>query len=151
MPRDFTWTNADGLTIGYGKRSGETLSGPTSDAVNWQTDGDVYQLRLPDGSVQSLSEAVVVQTITATGTALSGACEYRGFKVRAVSGTVNVVVYDNTSATGTPIHTVNAVSLTGGDGSGGYLWSNGARRINTTGCHVVLSGGGSATVDVMVE
>lgn len=155
MTRDQTWTNADGLTVGYGKHSPKTDAGPTSDAVNWHTDGSEYNLMRPDGSVIALSEAVAVVALTATGTAFSGACEYRGFVVRAISGTPQTItVYDATSATGTPIMTVSVTDL------GTYYWDgdhatagngSGARRVCGTGCHVVISGGTSRTIDVMVE
>lgn len=112
-------------------------------------------IETPDGGVVALSEAVSVVTLTATGTAFTGACEFRGITVRAISGTPQTVtVYDATSATGTAIatFTVSAVGTyywdgdwtTAGNGTGG-------RRVNSTGCHVVISGGTSRTIDVMVE
>ena len=114
------------------------------------SDGDIV---LQDGSVRSLSEAVGVVTLTATGTAFTGACEFRGFVVRAeTGGTADVTIYDATSATGTAIMTVENIS------TGTYYWDgdhatpgvgNGGRRINSTGCHVVISG--TCTIDVMVE
>ena len=108
-----------------------------------------------DGRVVALSEVVSVQTLTATGTAFSGPCEFRGITVRALSGTPQTVtVYDALSAVGTPIatFTVSAVGTYFWDGS----WTTpgagaGGRRRNLTGCHVVISGGTSRTVDVMVE
>ena len=106
-------------------------------------------------AASSLSEIVGTQTLTATGTALSQAGYFRGIVVRALSGTPQTVtVYDATSATGTPIavFTVTAV--------GAYFWDGdwmtpgkgaGGRRQLTAGCHVVISGGTSRTIDVMVE
>lgn len=108
-----------------------------------------------DGSVFALSEAVAVVALTATGTAFTGACEFRGIAVRAISGTPQTVtVYDATSATGTAIAVFTIAAL------GTYYWDGdwvtvgvgaGGRRINSTGCHVVISGGTSRTIDVMVE
>lgn len=108
-----------------------------------------------DGVALTLSEAAAVVELTATGTAFSGACEFRGIVVRAISGTPQTItVYDATSAIGTAI-AVFSVSNTGT-----YYWDgdwvtagngNGGRRINSTGCHVVISGGTSRTIDVMVE
>jgi hypothetical protein len=117
-------------------------------------DGSASLLR-PDDAVVALSEASPVVTLTATGTAFTGACEFRGINVRAISGTPQTVtVYDATSATGTPIavFTVSAI--------GYYYWDGdmttpgvgtGARRVNSTGCHVVISGGTSRTIDVDVR
>lgn len=113
-----------------------------------------FSLVAPDGGVVALSEAVPVVALTATGTAFTGACEFRGVTVRAISGTPQTVtVYDATSATGTPIATFTIAAL------GTYYWDgdwatvgngNGGRRINSTGCHVVISGGTSRTIDMMV-
>ena len=96
---------------------------------------------------------MAVVTLTATGTAFTGACELRGFVVRSESGgTADVTIYDALSATGTAIMTVANVSV------GTYYWDGdwatpgvgtGGRRINTTGCHVVIAG--TAIIDVMVE
>jgi hypothetical protein len=106
-----------------------------------------------DGGVFALSEAQPVQTLTATGTAVAGACEFRGIVVRALSGTPQTAtVYDATSASGTP---VAVFTLTA---PGAYYWDGdwatpgngrGGRRINTAGCHVVITGGTSRTIDVM--
>jgi hypothetical protein len=112
-------------------------------------------VQLADGSVYALSEASPVVTLTATGTAFTGACEFRGVNVRAINGTPQTVtVYDNTSASGTPIATFTVSAL------GYFYWDgnmttpgvgNGARRVNSTGCHVVISGGTSRTIDVDVS
>lgn len=118
-------------------------------------DGD-SNLLYPDGSIMALSEAVAVVNLTATGTAFTGACEFRGIKVTAYNGgPQTITVYDNTSAAGTLIDTIVV------DGLGTWLWDrstdasdrsqSGARRICGTGCHVVISGGTSRTIDVMVE
>lgn len=128
-----------------------------SDGSTWNSLGTITSggsLLDGAGGVYALSEAVAVQTLTATGTAFTGACEFRGIVVRAISGTPQTVtVYDATSATGTPIATFTIASL------GTYYWDgnqvtagngNGGRRINSTGCHVVISGGTSRTIDVMV-
>jgi hypothetical protein len=114
---------------------------------------DVTGLLKPDGTVVALSEAVAVVELTATGTAFTGACEFRGFVVRAeTGGTADVTIYDATSATGTPIMTVANIS------TGTYYWDgdhatpgvgSGGRRLNSTGCHVVIAG--TCTIDVMVE
>lgn len=113
-----------------------------------------YALMTPDGGVFSLAEAQPVAALTATGTAQTGAGFYRGVKVRAISGgPQTLVVYDATSATGTPIDTIIVNDL------GTWLWDRpsdvlpgvGARRSITTGVHVVITGGTSRTIDVMVE
>lgn len=108
------------------------------------TTGATY-LVSADGNLVALGELAVPVTLTATGTAKTGACEFGGFVVRAVSGTVNVTVYDATSATGTPIMTSAAVAL------GAYPWNAGRWRENTTGCHVVIGGGGTVTLDVLAQ
>lgn len=120
-------------------------TGPEIGVVQQDAAGNVVGY---DGRTMALSEVAPVVTLTATGTAFTGASEYAGLNVRAVTGTVNIVVYDNTSATGTPIHTENNVTL------GGKPWmgtGTNHRRLNTTGCHVVISGGGTVTVDVLVS
>lgn len=119
-----------------------------------QVDGiDAGNIVDAEGGVFALSEAVAVVTRTATGTAFSGACEFRGFVVRAeTGGTADVTIYDATSATGTAIMTVANIT------TGTYYWDgdhatagvgNGGRRVNSTGCHVVIAG--TCTIDVMVE
>lgn len=122
--------------------------------------GDQYRVPNPwiqtlDGGVHTLSEVQAVVPLTTTGTAFTGACLFRGLVVRAISGTPQTVtVYDNTSATGTPIAVFTIAAL------GTYFWDGdwatagngrGGRRQNATGAHVVFSGGSSRTVDVMVE
>ena len=96
-----------------------------------------------DGRLYALSEATPYVTMTATGTAFSGACELAGWYCGVAAG--NITVYDNTSATGAPI--VPTTALVAGPlpifGAG----TNGRLRL-TTGCHVVLSG--AATVRVAV-
>lgn len=120
-----------------------------------RTSGGNHALATPDGGVLALSEAVAVSTLTATGTPKAVPCEFRGIVVRAISGTPQTVtVYDATSASGDPIATFTIAALgtyywdgdwaTAGNGSGG-------RRLNATGCHVVISGGTSRTIDVMAE
>ena len=142
-------TNDDGAVVGLRPARGERAE------AQWARLNAAGDLLDPDGAVIALSEAVAVQTLTATGTAFTGACEFRGIVVRAISGTPQTVtVYDATSATGTPIATFTIAAL------GAYYWDgdqvtagngNGGRRINSTGCHVVISGGTSRTIDVMVE
>jgi hypothetical protein len=98
-----------------------------------------------NGQSQALSEAQPTVALTATGTAFTGACEYAGFRVRAIVGaSQTVTVYDATSATGTPIHTETVSAV------GYFPWAGNKRRINGTGCHVVISGGTSRTIDVLV-
>lgn len=97
-------------------------------------------------SLGDLSEVSPVTPLTATGSAYAlGACLYRGFRVLSVTGDVSITVYDALSATGVPIHSEAGVAV------GGYLWSAGARRPNTNGVWVVLSGTGSAAIEVEVE
>lgn len=125
-------------------QNGEALLGLVT------ADGDILN---SDGSVRALTEASAVVNLTATGTAFTGACEFGGFVVNTeTGGTADVTVYDNTSATGTPIMTVANVS------PGTYHWDgdwatpglgNGDRRINVTGCHVVIAG--TCDIDVKVE
>lgn len=131
------------------------FAGQMAAVASWLPDGSGgYSLALPDGGVGFTSELAAVATLTATGTAQSGACEFGGIVIRAlVGGPQTITVYDALSATGTPVavFTVNAV--------GTYFWlgdwatpGNGrpGRRPMTTGCHVVISGGTSRTIDVMV-
>lgn len=110
-----------------------------------RVDSATGALVLGDGALMALGEMAVPATLTGTGTAKSGVCEFGGFVVRAVSGTVNLTIYDATSATGTPIMTSGAVAL------GAYPWNAGRWRENTAGCHVVFSGGGTATIDVLAQ
>ncbi len=85
-----------------------------------------------------------------TGLVYDGVCEYRGFKVLSSSGTVDVTVYDATSAAGTPIQTLTSVTTTGGnDDAGSYLWASGVFRENLTGVYVVISG--TCVIDFMVN
>jgi len=121
---------------------GATASLFTAAQVAALSDGNIL---MSDGGVLALSEAQPVVALTATDTAFTGACEYAGFHVRAIVGaSQTVTVYDNTSATGTPIHT-ETVSATGY-----FPWAGNKRRLNSTGCHVVISGGTSRTLDVLV-
>lgn len=100
------------------------------------------------GAVRALSEASPVITITATGTAISGANEYGGYVVRAVAGgTPTLTLYDATSATGTPI--VGPVNITA---TGPFPWMGPGttqRRVNTTGLHAVIGGTGTCTIDLL--
>lgn len=106
------------------------------------------------GGLHALSELQPLVPLTATGTAFTGVCEFAGIVVRAISGTPQTVtVYDATSATGTPIAVFTVAAL------GNYNWDGdwvtvgagkGARRPCTAGCHVVISGGASRTIDVKV-
>lgn len=104
----------------------------------------VLSMMGPDGSMYALGEASPVVTLTATGTAFTGACEFGGYYCRVAAG--NITIYDNTSATGTPIVPTTALAV------GPFPWMGAGttqRRVNTTGLHVVLSG--LATVDVLVS
>lgn len=103
-----------------------------------------------------LSEAVAVVPLTASGIAFSGPCEFRGIKVRAYNGgPQTALLYDATSATGTPIDTIVF------DGLGTWLWDRdgdganrggtGGRRICANGCYAAFSGGVSRTADIMVQ
>lgn len=120
----------------------------------WLSNGDTHSLALPTGGIAALSELTSVVTLTATGLTFTGPCEYTGIKVRAyVGGPQTITVYDALSAVGTPIDTI------GVNGLGTWLWDRrdddstgpGSRRQCSTGCHVVISGGTSRTIDVMVE
>jgi len=95
------------------------------------------------GGIFAISEVTPYVTLTATGTAFTGACEYAGWYCSVAAG--NITVYDALSATGTPI--VPATALAVGPvpvfGPG-----NDGRMAFTTGCHVVLSG--AATVRMLV-
>lgn len=107
--------------------------------------GDEYTAK----SAYSLVPKVVVEatayvTLTATGTAFTGACELAGYYCSVAAG--NITVYDNTSATGTPIIPTTALAVGPfpifGAGTNGKL-------VLGTGCHVVLSG--AATVRILVQ
>lgn len=135
------------ITLAAGDRV--TLEAVSTDA----TYSSVVQIRTIDGGVVALSEAVPSVALTATGTAFTGACEFRGIKVRAlVGGPQTATIYDATSATGTPIDTVvfNALGTWLWDRPSDVLPGVGGRLPCTTGVHVVFSGGTSRTVDVMV-
>ena len=95
------------------------------------------------GALVAVSEATPYVTLTATGTAFTGACELAGWYCSVAAG--NITIYDATSATGTPIVPATALVVGPlpifGAGTTGKL-------ALTTGCHVVLSG--AATVRVLV-
>lgn len=94
-------------------------------------------------TVYSLSETSPYVTLTATGTAFTGACELAGWYCSVAVG--NITIYDATSATGTPI--VPATALAAGPMPIFGAGTTGKMAL-TTGCHVVLSG--AATVRVLV-
>ena len=97
-----------------------------------------------NGGALALTEQAPIVTLTDTGTALTGAGEYGGFVVRAISGTPQTVtVYDATTATGTPIHTETVTA------TGSFPWSGNRLRPLAAGCRVVISGGTSRTLDVL--
>lgn len=100
-------------------------------------------VRQPNGGVLAMSETSPYVTLTATGTAFTGACELAGWYCSVAAG--NITIYDATSATGTPIVPATALVVGPlpifGAGTTGKL-------ALTTGCHVVLSG--AATVRVLV-
>ena len=82
-------------------------------------------------------------TLTATGTAFTGACEYAGYYCTVAAG--NITVYDNTSAAGNVI--VPTTALATGPFPVFGAGTNGKEFLGT-GCHVVLSG--AATVRILV-
>jgi hypothetical protein len=128
---------ATGQVYGYANGSG----GAVQIAMLAENGADL----VAGASVVALSEAQPVRSFTGTTDTFTGACEYAGFRVRAISGTPQTVtVYDATSATGTPIHTESVTA------TGYFPWAGNKRRINATGCHVVVSGGTSRTIDVLV-
>lgn len=100
-------------------------------------------------SASALSPRVVVEatayvTLTATGTAFTGPCELAGYYCSVAAG--NITIYDNTSATGTPI--VPTQALVAGPNPIFGAGTNG-KLVLGTGCHVVLSG--AATVRMLVQ
>lgn len=133
------------IVVSNDGNSGSTLTWTRTDALIAEDVNGASFVVSGEGNLMALAELAVPVTLTATGTAKSGGCEFGGFVVRAVSGTVNVTIYDATSATGTPIMTSNAVAL------GAYPWNSGRWRENTTGCHVVIGGGGTVTLDVLAQ
>lgn len=82
-------------------------------------------------------------TLTATGTAFSGACELAGYYCSVAAG--SITIYDALSATGTPI--VPATALAVGPFPIFGAGTNGKLRLGT-GCYVVLSA--AATVRMLV-
>ena len=76
--------------------------------------------------------------------------QYGGFVVRAVTGTVNVTVFDDSdgvSLPATPIHTQSAVAV------GPYPWlgaGNESRRQCDSGLWFVMSGGGTVTIEPLM-
>lgn len=124
-------------------------------SVSWSHVGAILspddELIAGDGGILSLSEVAPVVSITATGTAHTGTGLYGGVKFRAISGTVTITLYDALSATGTPIHTITAAALDGGNGTGYYEWAGNKLLPLATGLHAVLSGGGTFTADVLVQ
>lgn len=140
-----TTTDVSGSSVAYQSDSGPVVFRGTQSGT---------ALIGPQGSVMALSEVAPVSSLTATGTAQTGAGFYRGIKVRAIDGgPQTITVYDATSATGTPIDVIVVNAL------GTWLWDRpsdvlpgiGGRRPVSTGVHVVISGGTSRTIDVMVE
>jgi hypothetical protein len=113
--------------------------------------GGGYALELGDDGILALSElwpaATIINYSAASQNARSGACEYGGFIVRAITGTVNVQAFDALTATGTPLRTDNAVQL------GAYpVYGPGmnARRGNTIGLSYIMTGGGTISLEPMV-
>ena len=94
-------------------------------------------------AAMALSEVTSYVTLTATGTAFTGACELAGWYCSVAAGTITI--YDNTSATGTPI--VPATALVAGPMPIFGAGTTGKLAL-TAGCHVVLSG--AATVRMLV-
>lgn len=149
-PHDHLIEAADGRIVGVQIRRGQNPATRWATLAEGSTAGS-YTLQDPEGGILALSEVSAVVTLTATGTAVSGACKFGGFVVRSESGgTADVTIYDALSATGTAIMTVANVSV------GAYFWLGdhatagvgvAGRRANGTGCHVVISG--TATIDVL--
>lgn len=99
------------------------------------------------GNVLALSEVHAYETLTASGLAFTGPCEFSGVIVSAISGTPQTIeVYDNTSATGTPVVTLSATALE----TKHALGSPGAIQF-ATGCYVAITGGTSRTLRVLVQ
>ena len=96
-----------------------------------------------DGALIALYETTPYVTLTATGTAFTGACELAGWYCSVAAG--NITIYDALSATGTAI--VPATALVAGPMPIFGAGTTGKLAL-TTGCHVVLSG--AATVRVLV-
>jgi hypothetical protein len=128
---------ADAVPPGSSQPGGEAL---TSAQVSAFSNGTILTSA---GGLIALSETTPYVTLTATGSAFSGACELAGWYCSVAAG--NITIYDALSATGTPI--VPATALVAGPmpifgaGTTGKL-------VMTTGCWVVLSG--TATVRMLV-
>lgn len=129
--------DTSGAVTGYRRKvNGNDVDFP---AVSADDDGTL----LIEGVAYALSETTPYVTLTATGTAFTGACELAGWYCSVAAG--NITIYDATSATGTPI--VPATALVAGPMPIFGAGTTGKLAL-TTGCHVVLSG--AATVRVLV-
>jgi hypothetical protein len=105
------------------------------------------------GELQALNRhaggAIVgyVQASTSAGqTIKSGQGILYGVKVVAVGTTPTIAIYDNTSATGTKLMDIPAAQIT----ANATLDFGGAGVLFATGCHIVIGGTGTTTVNVMV-
>jgi hypothetical protein len=110
------------------------------------TTAELVELRADLGFVPTLWPTPAPLNYSAASQQVSGAgCEYGGFVVRAVTGTVNIYACDALTATvGAAMHTQLAVAV------GPYPWlgaGTNAIRENSVGLSFIMTGGGTVTID----
>lgn len=126
------WVVSTGATAS----SAEAVGGMVS--IVALNNGEVHVVSPKSMAGLTVVEATPYVNMTATGTAVSGACELAGYDCTTAAG--NITIYDGTSAAGVVIVPTTALSV----GRVEFAY----KRALNTGCHVVLSG--AATVNVLV-
>jgi hypothetical protein len=94
----------------------------------------------PAGSVGTLVEVTPYVQKTATGIVFSGACEYAGYDVVAVTASPTITIYDGTDTSGAVI--LPATTMTVG------RFERTFKLQLLVGCYIVISG--TATVNMLV-
>ena len=99
MARKSVWTNADGLTVGFGNHDGTSTKGPTSGGAGWLTDGNEYDLMLPNGNVTlSADEITALKQLVVSGSSLATGVVLYNNRENFVRNSLNSAL-DNTIAT----------------------------------------------------
>ena len=95
---------------------------------------------LADSYGTAVVEVTPYSQRTATGTAFTGACEYAGYDVIAVTANPTITIYDGVDTSGTLILPATVMTVD--------RFERTFKLAFTVGCHIVISG--TATVNVLV-